>query len=188
MAKKKKTEKDFPWSLIGSALLTFIAGVILMYLYGEDLLPKTLPSSLQKTRTVKIYYSDKTGKSITAERHIIDKGTLKEQLELTLEALIKGPDDKELTGTIPAGTKLLGVKVKGDIAFINLSGELMSAHGGGSSGELQTIYSIVNSATVSFNSINFVQILIDGNVVDTIAGHILVNIPLQQNSSLVTGN
>lgn len=187
MAKKKKTEKDFPWSLIGSALLTFVAGIVIMYLYGEDLLPKTLPTSTRDTRTVKVYFSDKSGKSITAERHIIDRGSLVEQVEMALNTLIAGPDDKDLTSTIPKGTKLLGIKIKKDTVFVNFSKEVMDAHGGGSSGELQTIYSIVHSATVSFSSINFVQILVEGNVVDTLAGHILINIPLKQNTSLVTG-
>lgn len=187
MAKKKKQENDFPWSLIVSALVTFVAGIIIMYLYGEDLLPKTLPSSVRNTSTVKIYFSDETGKSITPERHIIDRGTLTEQVEMAINNLITGPDDEDLTGTIPEGTKLLGVKIKNDTAFINLSGELISSHSGGSSGELQTIYSIVNTITVSFSAINFVQILVDGDVKDTLAGHILINIPLQKNTSLVAG-
>ena len=53
-----------------------------------------------------------------------------------------------------------------------------SNHPGGSTAELQTIYSVVNTLTLNFPGIKKVQLLIDGSVHDTLAGHIVISIPL----------
>ena len=190
MAKKKK-DKDFPWSLIASAVLTFIAGIVLMYIYGEDILPKTLPTGAKPTATIKVYFSDESGKYITAERHIIEKGTIEEQIKESLNQLILGPKNQNLATPMPDGTKVISVAVKQDTAFIKFSKELKDNHMGGSSAELQTVFSIVNTVTKSFGNIKFVQILIDNadnEITETLAGHIMINIPLMANNDIVSGN
>ena len=53
-------------------------------------------------------------------------------------------------------------------------------HSGGSLEELFTIYTIVNTLTVNLPSISGVQILIEGQEVDTLAGHIDLRRPLAQ--------
>jgi spore germination protein GerM len=91
-----------------------------------------------------------------------------------VEALIEGPESA-LTPTIPEGTRLLSVKIKGTTAYVNFSGALADNHPGGSSGELQTIYSIVNTVALNFPEIEAVQILVDGGKRDTLAGHIRID-------------
>jgi len=63
-------------------------------------------------------------------------------------------------------------------AFVDLSGEVTSAHPGGSQSELLTVYTIVEALTANLPAITSVQILVDGREVDTLAGHVDLKSPL----------
>jgi hypothetical protein len=91
-----------------------------------------------------------------------------------------------LTSVIPKGTKLRGFYVtdRGD-AFVDFSKELSMAHPGGSQFELMTVYAIVDAVTANLPRVQRVQILVDGKVVDTIAGHVDVRRPLTRDRSMV---
>ena len=82
---------------------------------------------------------------------------------------------------IPKGTKLRAFYVtdRGD-AFVDLSGDVVSAHPGGSLTELLTVYAIVNAITANLPAVQRVQLLVDGKEVDTIAGHVDVRRPLER--------
>jgi spore germination protein GerM len=88
---------------------------------------------------------------------------------------------------VPEGTRLRAFYVtdRGD-AFVDLSSEASSRHPGGSSTELLTVYAIVNAVTANLPTIQRVQILIDGREADTLAGHVDLRRPLQQDLSLVS--
>ena len=89
---------------------------------------------------------------------------------------------------IPEGTLLRAfyVTARGD-AFVDLSFETTSAHPGGSSTELLTVYAIVHAVTANLATIQRVQILIDGREADTLAGHVDLRRPLEPDPSLVRG-
>ena len=73
---------------------------------------------------------------------------------------------------------------RGD-AFVDLSPEASARHPGGSSTELLTVYAIVNAVTANLPTIQRVQILVDGREADTLAGHVDLRRPLQQDLSFV---
>ena len=87
---------------------------------------------------------------------------------------------------IPAGTTLRAffVTERGD-AFVDLSGEISTAHPGGSLNELLTVQSIVHAVIANLPAIQRVQIMVDGKEVDTIAGHVDVRRPLTRDTSLI---
>lgn len=89
---------------------------------------------------------------------------------------------------IPEGTELRGFYVteRGD-AFVDLSLEATLEHPGGSAAELLTVYAIVHAVTANLATIQRVQILIDGREADTLAGHVDLRRPLEQDPSLVRG-
>jgi hypothetical protein len=80
---------------------------------------------------------------------------------------------------VPADTRLRNVFVTdhGD-AFVDLSGDVVAKHTGGSLDELFTVYTIVNALTVNLPAVQRVQILVDGKEVDTLAGHVDLRHPL----------
>jgi len=105
-------------------------------------------------------------------------------LEKVLEKLIEVSSRNGENFPIPKGTKLLGISVKNNIAYVNFSQELKRNHPGGSMGEMLTVYSIVDTLT-EFPEVHKVQILIDSAVVETLVGHMDLTVPLERDLSLV---
>ena len=94
-----------------------------------------------------------------------------------------------LQSPFPEGTVLRAVYLSPDgDAFIDFNREITRGHGGGSLDELFTVYALVNALTTNLPGISAVQILIDGQEVDTLAGHIDLRRPLEQNMEWVAGN
>ena len=118
---------------------------------------------------------------MSVEREVLfGEGTV-EQAKRILEAQL-GPAPAPLATAIPAGTKLRAIYLteRGE-AYVDLSVEAGSAHSGGTMNEILTVYTIVNALTVNLPAISGVQLLIDGKEVDTLAGHVDLRRPLQQN-------
>ena len=87
-----------------------------------------------------------------------------------------------LAQPIAEGTKLRQIFVAEDgTAFVDLSKEAVTNHRGGSLDELFAVYAIVNAVTVNLPAVKGVQILIDGQEVDTLAGHVDLRHPLARN-------
>ena len=86
----------------------------------------------------------------------------------------------------PAGRpNVVGLTAGGD-AYVDLSGELQKNHPGGTTNEVLTIYSLVSALTSNLPAVTGVQILIDGREVDTLAGHVDLRRPIEQDSRWVT--
>jgi len=71
-----------------------------------------------------------------------------------------------------------------NVAYVDFSKELMENHWGGSRAEELTVYSIVNTLT-DVSGIKEVQILIEGSIPSTIAGHIILDEPLSANFDII---
>jgi hypothetical protein len=96
------------------------------------------------------------------------------------------PPEAPLASAIPPDTALRAIFLseRGDL-FVDLTSQLSTRHPGGALDELFTVYTIVNSVTVTLPAINRVQILIDGREVDTLAGHVDLRNPLSKNLAWV---
>lgn len=182
MPKKKSGKKGGIITVLLAAAATVIIGIVLLSLFG-DKLPKSITDRTAKE--VNIYFTDEEGTNLKAESHMIKKGSLEAEINESLSELIKGPADKDLANPLPDGTKLVGIEVKGDIAAVNFSPELVSKHPGGSSWEIQTVYSIVNTVILNFPEVKKVQILVAGKKQKTIAGHIDVSLPLGPDKKII---
>lgn len=103
----------------------------------------------------------------------------------TLQELCRGPaPGSGLTPTIPPGAVIRDINIKNGLAIVNFSRELKTKHLGGSSGELLTVYSIVNTLT-QFPSVHRVQLLVEGERLETLTGHLDISQPLERDSSLI---
>ena len=98
-------------------------------------------------------------------------------LQTLIELLENGPSMPGLLPVLPNGTKVLGYEQTGSVLHINFSRELISAHPGGTAGELVTVYGIVNTL-VNAAGVAQVQIWVEGRPVETIAGHVYTWEPL----------
>ncbi len=178
---------------IGKVFLLFILiGTVLtlFYLFHEEILHFLKPllvkwEVLEEKKEVILYFSDTEGQYLIGEkRRILKKNDLKEEGKETINELIKGPKGR-LIPTLPSRTKLLNLHVDEGKARVDFNSALIKDHPKGSTAELMTIYSIVNTLTLNFPRIKRVQILIDGRPIETIAGHISLREPILPKLDLI---
>jgi spore germination protein GerM len=140
------------------------------------------PAAAERKITATLYYISEDGLSLVGvQRDVAFAGTAEEQARRIIEAQL-GPAPDPLSSAIPGGTTLrsLFLSEKGH-AYVDLNASARTNHTGGALDELFTIFTIVNALTVNLPAITGVQILIEGQEVDTLAGHVDLRHPLQKN-------
>lgn len=192
---KLKRKKKSPKKGRGGRLLFFLIliGIGLILLFHQQIFRSIKPLSergsiLAERKEVVLYFSDSEGEYLVGEkREISKKNELKEEAKEAILELIEGPKGK-LVPTLPPRTKLLTLQISDEgLAKVNFSLALSKDHPGGSSAEMMTIYSIVNSLSLNFSQIKKVQILIDGKPVETITGHLSLKQPVSPKPDLIKG-
>jgi len=88
-----------------------------------------------------------------------------------LTELKKGPISKEMISSFPENGNVKLTKIQNKTAFIDMDKDFVNSHPGGSTGELATIYSIVNSVT-AVDGIEKVEFTVDGKKTDEFKGHV----------------
>jgi spore germination protein GerM len=136
--------------------------------------------------TATLYYGSSDGRALVPVRRDVPlaTGVVEQGRQIVNVQLLDAP--QPYVQVVPKGTKLRAFYVtdRGD-AFVDLSGEVVSAHPGGSLTELLTVYAIVNAITTNLSAVQRVQLLVEGKEVDTIAGHVDVRRPLERDATLV---
>jgi len=131
---------------------------------------------------LKLYFPDTSGEKVWAEIRNVTIDDLRTAWG-ALQALIAGPLNVGLTKSIPNGTTVLDLDIVSGICTINFSREFIDNHPGGSSGELMTLASLVNTLT-EFSTVQKVVILVEGNAGKTL-GNILLDHPLERMTDLI---
>ena len=129
---------------------------------------------------VQLYFATKSGMYLDVEQRPV-RG---DKVLGALEELIQGPKNSDLSATIPPGVQVLSVRIVDNLALVNFNEKLVTNHWGGSTGELLTIYSIVNTVG-QFSPIERVQILVEGQKIETLAGHFFLKESLEVKGELV---
>lgn len=136
------------------------------------------------TKQKVLYFADKESKLLVPVEYEIPRN-VDEQIEKTiLNLLIKGPTDENLVSLIPVETKVKNVYTSDGVCYVDLSEDFITKHMGGSSAEMLTIYSIVNTLT-ELDNINKVQFLIEGTKRPEFKGHIDFDVLFQRNFDLI---
>lgn len=136
----------------------------------------------QQKVAVALYFADQNGDYLISEQREI---TMQQGLaRATVQELIDGPRTKGLSRTIPDGTKLKDINIEEGLCTVDLSREFRDNHWGGSSGELLTVYSLVDTLT-QFSTIERVEVLVEGQKIDTLAGHMDLSAPVYRNSEII---
>ena len=189
--RKKKSHKKGRGGKILFLLVIMGIGFSILYLFRQEISDSIKPwfeerGILREKKGILLYFSDSEGKYLIGEkREILKRDEVEEEAEETINELIKGPKGK-LIPTLPRQTKLLDLELgEGGVVKVNFNKALSKDHPGGSSAEMMTLYSVVNSLTLNFHQIKRVQILIEGKAVETIAGHLSLKKPISPNPDLI---
>lgn len=156
--------------------LTNASGVPVGALGKEDILLTASPNA--KEETIVLYFPDSQAMYLNTEKRTVPIVDNSIEKTIVLE-LIKGPDDEDLTSTIPPDTKVISAETKDGICFVNLSPTFVEKHSAGSTAEAFSIFSIVNSLT-ELDDVSSVQFLIEGQKIDGLK-HMLLDEPYTRN-------
>jgi len=149
--------------------------------------PAAAPAGPSRTIKARLFYVSADGTTLTGvEREVPFAEGIEQAREIISAQLAPIAADAPLVSAVPPGTVLraLFITDRGD-AYVDLSREAAGAHGGGTLNEMLTVYTIVHALTVNLPAVESVQILIEGQEVPTLAGHVDLRQPLAENPALV---
>jgi len=136
---------------------------------------------------VKIFFPTIDGDPLlrAEDQTIFKSAELVNRAKQILQKLQEGSSSQSLGPAFPKDAKVeeLFISQKG-ILFIDFTNTISTNHPGGILNEQATIYSVVNSLTYNLPEIQEVKILVGGTEKETLAGHILLLLPLQMDLSI----
>lgn len=134
---------------------------------------------LQRQRgvqSIKLYFLRETETDFLTEGEERIFRTEDVTAENVVAVLLAGPESSSLKRIIPSNVKLLKVTQENDIVYVDFSNELAEVNVG-AQGEGVLVNTIVQTL-VQLSGINQVQILVGGNVIESLAGHVAIDKPL----------
>ena len=135
---------------------------------------------------IELYFGTEEG-YFRKEKRSIPLEIRGENASIIVEELIKGPEKEGNLAVLPWGTELISYNYDPatKLATIDLGGKIRDV--AGSTGEIFAVYSLVNSLA-EVNGIDKLQIMINGQVVESLAGHIYLGDPLSPDYSFLEDN
>ena len=136
----------------------------------------------ERTMQLVVYHATKDAMYLVPETHKVPVNS--RPARTAMELLQGGPQNPELVGVMPAGTKIRNLTIKEHIAYVDFNDNLIKRNGGGSASEILLVGAIVNTLT-QFPDIQQVQILVNGKKIETISGHMDTSEPLSRSEKII---
>lgn len=187
MAKKWKERLILPAFL----LLLLVFGLLMLIQYRQAPAPvaEPAPTATLPPREVLLYFMTDSGRHLAEERRQLP-GCADERSCLldTVAALLKGPRDAELQPLFSLQTTVRQVTVEGTTALVDLSRAAQQEHPGGSMTELLSMVGLADTVVANTPGLRDVRLLIDGQPVQTLKGHIDLRHPIPADFNRVRGD
>lgn len=172
------------WSLF--VVLVGVAAWLLFWPHAQVVPPDAPPAApeslaLGATRPVTLVFADRQARTLVNERREIAAGAaLEARVEATIQALAAGPDQQDAVPALPAGTRLRQAFYDDDSAtlYLDFDPTLVTRQLGGSAAEYYTLCALVRTVGANFPEVARLQILVDGQPIDTLAGHFDTSRPI----------
>jgi spore germination protein GerM len=189
----KTTPRGFGLYIALAVLL--VAGLIAVIVLGprwlttvpDAVAPDAIAAVDARKIRARLFYIAEQGTALSGvEREVLYAESTAEQARRIIEAQI-APPPAPYVSAIPADTKLRTVFfTKAGEIYVDLSAELQTNHPGGTTNETLTVYALVSALTSNLPAVTGVQILVEGKEVDTLAGHLDLRRPFEQDLTWVT--
>ncbi|MFC2160281.1 GerMN domain-containing protein [Acidobacteriota bacterium] len=174
---------------LGVFFAVFVILIVLLFTGGIEKTKKLpLPSipepdtsfeEIPEPKKITLYFpSEVDGLLHGEEREILSTSSLIFEIKQTIEELLIGSENGYIS-PFPPGSKLREVfMIEDGIVYVDFSKEIQDEHLSGTTAEISTVYSVVNSLAFNFKSVKKIFILVDGNEKETLKGHIDISRPL----------
>jgi len=183
--------------LLLAALLVVLAGLVIIFFSsggGETIRamretaagkPRGEGRGRPKAKEVTLFFvSEADGLLHPESREIPGASSPSEEVEQVVRELVKGSRGS-LVAPLPSETRVRQVFLVKDVAYVDLSRDVIDRFAYGSSSELAAIYAVVNTITANFKAVKRVAILVEGSEKETLGGHVDLSRPLLPQPSLV---
>ncbi len=165
--------------LLGLVVLVVIGFGLQVALRREEI-PGVIPPERVDLggRSVEVLYPESSGEWVRERREILASGVREEEIRRLLVELMRGPTG-EASNVFPTQTRLEDVFWDGEGELtLSFSEHLRSDHPGGSRAETATIQALLGTLKANFPDVLRVRILVEGETVSSIAGHVDISRPL----------
>ncbi|MBI5442116.1 MAG: GerMN domain-containing protein [Deltaproteobacteria bacterium] len=187
--RRRGAETRAPWLIVLVAALAG-AGVALLavWLFGGPGTPE--PPILQPpssgTAEATLYFADPRWTRLLAEPRALRlpaEGAAR--VRGLVEALGEGPRQAGAP-VLPKAAKVRGVYLAREgVAVIDFDPEIAEVGAGGASGELLSVYALVHTIAANVPGVQSIQLLVNGQERETLAGHVKISHPLRPDPQLV---
>ncbi len=133
---------------------------------------------------IKVYYPNDAATKLVAVKRKIKTTAAEDKYTAAIKSLMQGTKEKGQSTIIPKQAKLRSVKVEKGVAKVDFSQDIIKNFVGGSTGEEMLVGSVVNTLT-EFPEVKQVQILVEGNSIESLAGHMDLSTPLSRMDDLL---
>lgn len=134
--------------------------------------------------TINVYYPNEDGTKLLPVKRKVRPLSSEDKYTAAVKSLMEGTKEKGKIVILPKQAKLRSVKLVNGVAKVDFSQDLVKHFVGGSTGEEMLVGSVVNTLT-EFPEVKQVQILIEGNPVETLGGHMDLSTPLSRMKDLL---
>ncbi len=140
--------------------------------------------------SVEIYFPSALKNGLVGEfREIFATSSPGDRAKQIVADLISGPTSPEALRALPPDVRLRQAYVlDSGVAYLDFNAALTESVGGGSMEELLVVYSIVDSVVLNIPEIKRVGILVNGQPLETLNGHIDLRHPLPADHELILGS
>ena len=139
----------------------------------------------QASKKVTLYFLTASGRFSPERRAIPPDGTLDAQARRVIEELIKGPAGS-LARVLPPGTGLRSVYLRPDgAAYVDFDAGFSRGLAAGSQDGIAAIWSVTDTLAANFPEVTHVKILVEGEEVRDLGGHLDLSRPFVPDMTLV---
>lgn len=133
-------------------------------------------------RPAMLFFADHDAVALVQERHEIPMGeSIEENVEATLRDWANGPREAEAVAVLPPQVRVTQAFFDDEehVLYVDFNTALVTQMPGGSAAEYQLLSALLRTVGANFPEVTAVQILVDGQPVESLGGHYDTSKPLR---------
>jgi hypothetical protein len=164
-----------------------VLGFLMLQKYRAPHPPLSPPATNQPPRnsTVTLFFDSADATGLVGETRDVAScpGDTPSCIKVVLESLAAGPVGN-LAPVIPPTSTFNGVRLDGPTATVDLGTSFIEGLPEGSAAEMTAVYALVNTVTFNFPAVKNVKLLLNGQELKTLNGHLDLSKPLEPDFTL----